>query len=217
MTPTIDFEAQFGAALSTISSGLPDARISVVSVPRIYQLWNALKGNPAARSVWTRFSICQSMLASPTSTAQEDVERRMRVDARNREYNAALRAVCAEYVHCDYDDDGIFDYAFQPAHVSTRDYFHPSISGQAVLAAESWAATFDFRDSVPPASGAAGGTGASITITASDDVGVRGIEYRIGGGSWTRYTAPFTAAGSVVAYRAVDVNGNLEATRRING
>jgi lysophospholipase L1-like esterase len=217
MTPVTTYETQFRTAMATLSAGLQSSRISIVSVPRVWQLWNALKYNVGALTAWSAFGICQSMLANPLSTAQADVDRRARVDQRNRDYNTVLRTVCAEYIHCDYDDDRIFNFPFQPAHVSTRDYFHPSVTGQTMLAAETWAATFDFTDNVAPTSSAAGGLGASITITAADNAAVRGIEYRVGAGSWTRYTGPFTAAGNVVTYRAVDVNGNVEATKTISG
>ena len=45
---------------------------------------------------------------------------------------------------------------------------------------------------------------------------MRGIEYRINGGTYTRYTGAVTVAtGSTITYRAVDVNGNIEASHSI--
>jgi hypothetical protein len=43
---------------------------------------------------------------------------------------------------------------------------------------------------------------------------VSGIEYRIGSGHYIRYTAPVTVVtGKTITWRAVDVNGNIEATQ----
>lgn len=36
------------------------------------------------------------------------------------------------------DGNAVFNYPFQPRHVSTRDYFHPSLEGQRVLAEVTW-------------------------------------------------------------------------------
>ena len=81
-----------------------------------------------------------------------------------------------------------------------------------------WASTFDFTDQIPPSSTAMtapveGGTW--VILAAADDVAVAvaGIEYRLDLGPWRRYADPFVlAAGSNIRFRAVDVNGNIEAT-----
>ena len=132
-----------------------------------------------------------------------------------------MREVCAQYVHCRYDGDVVFDTAFVRSDVTTRDYFHPSSSGQAKLAALTWAATFDFTDATAPVSTAttapaAGGT--AVTLAATDDRGVSGIEYRLGTGPWGRYAATtLVPTGSTMTWRAVDVNGNTEATKSLVG
>jgi lysophospholipase L1-like esterase len=144
MTPVAEFRAQFEQAMATLSSGLPNARVYVVSIPRVYHLWEVLHHNLAAQFVWTVAGICQSMLANPWSHSDSNTQRRARVDQRNREYNTQLADVCAQHVHCLFDGNVVFNYPFQPSHVTTRDYFHPSVSGQAVLASITWSAGFDF-------------------------------------------------------------------------
>ena len=55
-----------------------------------------------------------------------------------------------------------------------------------------------------------------MTLTADDGAGtgVATTEYRIGGGAWTTYTAPFTvAASAVIDYRSTDVRGNVEPAK----
>ena len=104
-----------------------------------------------------------------------------------------------------------------PSDVSTRDYFHPSLSGQARAAAATWAATFDFTDRIAPVSTATVAAGV-ITLAATDNVGVAGIEYSLNDAPYQRYTGTFAvASGTLVTYRAVDVNGNIEATKAVVG
>ena len=221
MTPVATYRAQFAAAMATLSAGLPSARICVVSVPDLYRLWQIYHDSFLARTTWTLVGICQSMLARPGSTAQADEDRRLRVRQRVIDYNAQLAAVCAEYVHCRFDGNAAFNANFVRSDVSTRDYFHPSVAGQAKAAAVTWAAGFDFTDAVAPSSSesrtpAAGGT--TVEISATDNVGVSGVEYRLGAGAWTRYTGAVTVpSGTTFTWRAVDVNGNVEATHSLTG
>lgn len=82
------------------------------------------------------------MLANPTSIAQADVDRRARVLQRIVNYNVALAEVCAQYRHCRFDGGAAFDAQFTKADVIHLDYFHPSLSGQAKLAAGTWPLSF---------------------------------------------------------------------------
>ncbi len=221
MTSVATYASQFQAAMNTLSSGLPDARIFIASVPDIYRLWEVLHTDPAAVAAWDPSSgHCQSLLANPTSMAQADVDRRAAVRQRNIDYNTQLQQICAQYVHCRFDGNAVFDHAFGAADVSTVDYFHLNIAGGTALASVTWSATFNFTDTTLPVSAATSAPavgGIDVTITATDDVGVSGVEYRIGAGPWVRYTAPvLVPAGSAITYRAVDVNGNIEATKSVS-
>jgi GDSL-like Lipase/Acylhydrolase family len=138
MTPVSEFRAQFVHAMNTVSTGSPTAVVYVVSIPDIYRLWLILHDNPNARLLWRLTGFCRSMLARPGSTAPEDEARRQRVRQRVIDYNTVLEDVCELYVQCRFDGNVVFDYPFQPRHVSTRDYFHPSLEGQRVLAEVTW-------------------------------------------------------------------------------
>ncbi|MEV4489309.1 GDSL-type esterase/lipase family protein [Micromonospora coxensis] len=143
MTPVSTFRANIDAALNRLRAGLPNARVLVVSVPDIHRLWYVGKGSSSARSAWSLFGICQSMLANPTSTQQADVDRRNRVRQRVVDFNTQLAQACAAYgPNCDFDDNAVFNYPFALSQVSTWDYFHPNTSGQAVLATVSYANGF---------------------------------------------------------------------------
>ncbi|MER7333734.1 MULTISPECIES: GDSL-type esterase/lipase family protein [unclassified Micromonospora] len=143
MTPVATYRANIDAALNRLRSGLPNARVQVISVPDIHRLWFVGKDSGSARSAWSLFGICQSMLANPTSTAQADVDRRNRVRQRVVDYNTQLAQACAAYgPNCDFDDNAVFGYPFTLSQLSSWDYFHPNTSGQQVLASVSYAAGF---------------------------------------------------------------------------
>ncbi len=139
MTPVATYQSQFQQAMTTITNGLPNARVFVASVPDIKQLWLVGKDSATTRNIWSTFGICQSMLANPTSTAQADVDRRDAVQQQVIDYNTALATVCAQFANCRFDGNLIFDTKFALGDVSSIDYFHPSLAGQAELAIGTYA------------------------------------------------------------------------------
>ena len=219
MTSVADFRSQFERAVAALSAGSPRARIYVVSIPDVFRLWVILKDSLLARVAWRTLDICQSLLQRRRSTEALDVRRRMTVRQRNIDFNTQLAEVCAMYIHCRFDQNAVFSDPFQPEDISRRDYFHPSLEGQRRLARVAWSATFDFWDQVPPVTTASTTVvegGSLVSLEATDDVGVAGIEYRLNLGAFQRYLGPFVlTAGGNIRFRAVDVNGNIEATQSL--
>jgi hypothetical protein len=87
--------------------------------------------------VWANFHICQSMLAATNTDTQ-----RQQVRDREVAFNQILAEVCAQYARCRWDGGAVYNYQFSASQVSTLDYFHPSLSGQASLARVTWAASW---------------------------------------------------------------------------
>lgn len=137
MTSTTSFQAQFQSAMATLTIGLPKAHIFVSSIPNIYQLWSVLHTNWAARTAWSTFHICQSMLGATRTEAQ-----RQQVVAREQAFNKILADTCGAYAHCRWDGGALYNYKFSASQVSALDYFHPSPSGQAKLANITWTASW---------------------------------------------------------------------------
>ena len=145
MTSVTTYRSQLDAALTTLKNGLPNAAVFIASVPDIYRLWYIGKDNSSARSAWSGFGICQSMLANPQSTAQADVDRRARVRQRVIDFNTQIAQACTAYgANCKFDGNAVFNYQFVLSQVSTWDYFHPNTSGQAVLASVTYPAGFNW-------------------------------------------------------------------------
>ena len=151
MTLVADFRTQFQAAMATLRAVSPGTHVYVVSIPRVMGLYELFRDNFWARFIWSIGGVCQSLLANPTSTNQADVDRRARVDQRNRDFNAVLAEVCASAAAqpCLWDGGAAFNTAFAASDVS-GDYFHPSIAGQAKLAAVSWANGYTWVAAPPP-------------------------------------------------------------------
>jgi hypothetical protein len=137
MTSTDTFRAQFSQALAILMAQDRKPYVFVSSIPNIYQLWQVLHTNSLARWVWANFHICQSMLAATNTETQ-----RQQVKTREEAFNQILADVCGGYARCRWDDGDVYNYQFSASQVSTLDFFHPSLSGQAALARVTWAASW---------------------------------------------------------------------------
>lgn len=130
MTSVEEYEASFREALSRLVDGLPEARLYVLSVPDVIRLWELFGDSRAARAVWGSFGICRAAL-------REDADRDA-VRRRNVAYNDVLERVCGEHRACRHDEGAVFGTTFESGDVSSADFFHPSLAGQARLAEVSW-------------------------------------------------------------------------------
>jgi PKD repeat protein len=228
MTSVADFRTQFAAAMQTVSAGSPNTYVYVVSIPDVYQLWSLFRNNFWARLVWASAGICQSLLANPTSTKQADVERRAAVRQRNIDYNAVLAEVCLQYAsRCRFDNNAVFNTAFTTSDVSA-DYFHPSIQGQAKLAAVSWAAGDTFGAAPPPPnqaptadfSHACSYLACSFTDASTDDDGsIVAWSWQLGDGSTSSVSNPshtYPTEGSyTVTLTVTDDGGATDVISRV--
>jgi lysophospholipase L1-like esterase len=137
MTPTATLQSQAQTALSDFFAADPTGHMFVSSIPNVYQLWSLEHTNSTARTEWSWFGICQSMLSSSNTEAD-----RQAVVAQEQADNNALASVCAQFANCRWDNLATYNYAFKTSDISTIDYFHPSISGQNTLAGVTWGAGY---------------------------------------------------------------------------
>src|ERR687898_3315272 len=137
MTSTDSFRAQFSQAMTILMAQDRKPYVFVSSIPNLYQLWQVLHTNSLAHWVWSTAKICQSMLGATRTEAE-----RQQVVDRERAFNQILATECAKYPRCRWDGGAVYNYRFSASQVSTLDFFHPSLSGQAALARVSWAASW---------------------------------------------------------------------------
>ena len=57
MTDVSEFRDEFRQALDTLTTGLPLARIHVVSIPDLYRMWETLHTDPRAMSAWRAVAV----------------------------------------------------------------------------------------------------------------------------------------------------------------
>jgi lysophospholipase L1-like esterase len=138
-TTTAAFTTQFQTALQHFFDTAPaTARVFVSSIPDLNYLYGLFKTNSTAVSRWRTFGICPPVLGSAATDGT-----RAEVATREGQFNAALATVCTSYQdRCRWDGGRTFGYQFATSDVSTVDYFHPSVSGQATLARISWELSF---------------------------------------------------------------------------
>lgn len=137
MTPTATLQSQFQTALTDFFAADPAAHVFVSSIPNVYQLWSLEHTNSTARTEWSWFGICQSMLSDSNTEAD-----RQTVVAQEQADNNALATVCAQFASCKWDNLATYNYAFKTTDISTIDYFHPSVTGQNTLAGVTWGASY---------------------------------------------------------------------------
>jgi len=132
MTPTATFQSQFSAAMAKVD---PNVQVFVSSIPNVNHLYDLFSKNSTAKFIWSLYGVCQDLLSSRATTAyRAAVAKQVQAD------NTALQTVCAAYANCKWDNLATYKVSFATSDVSTVDYFHPSISGQAKLAYYAWLA-----------------------------------------------------------------------------
>jgi lysophospholipase L1-like esterase len=137
MTPTATFKSQLHTALVNFFAASPATLMQMLSIPNIYQLWLVGKDDANARSAWSSFGICQSMLS--TSNTEAD---RQTVLAQEKADNNVLRDECALFANCRWDKYISFNFLIPFSDLSTVDYFHPNFNGQNDAASGSWNASY---------------------------------------------------------------------------
>ena len=136
MTPVATFSSQLQSTLDRLTTGLPNVRILVGSIPNWYGLWQAFHGNPSAQTAWTTYARCPDLLAVGATAAD-----RAAVAQRIIDLNAAIATVCAKVTRCTSDGGAIYNISFSSADLAF-DYFHFLPSGEAAIAAQAWPASF---------------------------------------------------------------------------
>ena len=134
-TSQSSFSSSFQAAISTLEKGLPGVRIYVGSIPNLMHLWEIFHTNSTATGSWEFTKECPGIMTEPTSESTTAKNRRAATLAAEEGYDATMASICNATSNCQWDNGTFFKAQFVASEVSTNDYFHPSIAGQASFAA----------------------------------------------------------------------------------
>ena len=140
MTSPEALRANVDVALAVVGASPADPQIFIAGIPNLERLHEINRNNRTAVRTWNLLKVCRSMLANPTSDRRADVHRRAAVQQRVDDYNLVLQQQCAEAQQCRYGG-AVANHPFTTADISTRDCFHPSVTGQATLASVTWPQT----------------------------------------------------------------------------
>ena len=205
------FRSQLRSGLTALSKAAPNARILVVGLGSAVHFFEVVATIPDARAAVSDGGPCDPLF---DAEGRANPQRVAEIEAKIQAANGLLEAGCAAFVHCRYDGNSTAGLPTEPADLS-RDWGHASVRGLARKAEVTWKATFDFTDAVAPVSRLVR-AGRVCTLSATDDRGVAGTEYRLGKRGWIRYSKPVSVAkGTVFTWRSVDVNGNTERSRSV--
>jgi lysophospholipase L1-like esterase len=128
------FRAYLDEALAVLEDGRPAARVEILSIPDLGQLWRIEHSSPLALLIW-QFKECPSMMTNAGSTAAANVRRRRSIGKRINAYNYELAQACKRYHRhlCHWDGGRTHRIRFTTEMVGL-DRFHPNLHGQQELA-----------------------------------------------------------------------------------
>lgn len=150
--PTTDpatFEAQLRASVGILRSGLPaGSRILMLSVPDFSHFYDITQADSKARALLNQTA--NSRMCAPFLGWDSPLSLQAAEQVRSA-YDAILFRVCDEIqaaggssgkLYCIHNDALLSEKNFTIKDMSTFDYFHPSVAGQAAMAASAWAAGY---------------------------------------------------------------------------
>ena len=145
MTTAATFTSGATTAITKIRSTWPTAKIVLSSMPNVASEWAIVKGGVGS-VIWSSGNLCRTTRGvsatggrlSTTAAAASATAAK----TRTAQYNTALQNACATAGPlCDWDGGALTATPATKALIGTTDYFHPSVAGQAKIAAVQWGAS----------------------------------------------------------------------------
>jgi lysophospholipase L1-like esterase len=141
VTSPATFERNLRAGTKVLVDGLPaGSRILMLSVPDFAHFHAITQEDPVARAHFlepSNVNRCPPFLGANSAISLSRATQIL------GQYNASLFEVCDEIeaggkIHCTRGGDGKTEWDWTIEDLSPRDYFHPSLSGQAKMAQAAW-------------------------------------------------------------------------------
>ena len=125
------FKDNVSEIITTVIAQNEEIKILIPAVPDMYHLYEI--GKKRCQFKWNMFGVCPRLLHSSRTTAERQDFRGRLIDA-----NQALAELASENANNVKYIGELFDFRFTIEHTSSIDCFHPSVSGQGVLADITW-------------------------------------------------------------------------------
>lgn len=173
------YKANVLSAVDRLQSENARMVIALVSVPSMKKLYSVGITSADGRAAYDSGVVCRIALGTYSGeTVAAAQARRDAVDARIRDYNSALSEIAAIDSKVFYDNGAAYSAPFALADISPADFFHPSYTGQDLLATRTWDA-FDAQKAFATLPGAGASSPAPPvlpTVSPKSQV-VRGAAY----------------------------------------
>lgn len=125
------FKDNVSEIITTVIGQNEQVKIIIPAVPDMYHLYQI--GKERCQFKWNMFGVCPKLLHSRRTTAERQDFRARLIDA-----NQVLAELAADHIDNVKYVGELFDFRFSIEHTSSIDCFHPSVSGQGVLADITW-------------------------------------------------------------------------------
>lgn len=132
MTSVATFTQNYNDAIDTLQAGLPGAKIVILENIKMTRIYDVAKWDLTCQLRWALMTGCNNVLKNGATQRNE-------ANARNIEYNNALRTLSAQQGV--FFDDDLYEIQFQLFHLSLFDCFHPNILFQNMIAEASYDAS----------------------------------------------------------------------------
>ncbi len=169
LTTPSDFQDVIGQALQTLTSRLPGVRILIASIPNWYRVWQDFPGESRPADT------CPLLFSASADATTRDAVLQHAIA-----YNQAIATACATVPECRDDGGAVFNLVLTRDDLSTVDYFHPALAGQAKIAAATWAAGYFAGGGGPPGTPPANVSPPLITGAPNQGASLSAVQ-----GSWT--------------------------------
>ena len=125
------FENHMNDAMDRLITTNPDLKVLMVAIPNMYHL-HKIGSENQCQWKWDLFGMCSNLLSSDRSNEERQAFQ-IRVDLANR----TLKDIANRYENIKFDPS-LGNYKFSQDEISRKDCFHPSASGQELIAKMTW-------------------------------------------------------------------------------
>ena len=130
-----EFTENITNAVERLIAHNPQVKLLLVPIPNMYHLWKTVHQKGSCQMRWNLFNICSNLLDSDR-TEQE----RLAFQDRITTANDRLEDIANKHLQHIRFNRSLADHTFEWEHVSPRDCFHPSLSGQNIISQLTWEA-----------------------------------------------------------------------------